>query len=190
MFLIGDGKTPRGAVRRYLIPPGATSLYLGVMDGYEWNTNSGSFTVQVAIERDQVDSAPFSVDSSVTFARWACLPDRARCTPDRPVAKEKAPGEFHVILPASSEWSISVPDAAGKAVIQGSEGTVCLRSDACAGPQRTGGAAGAGFLAEDRPAGALIPRVVEGRPYFSVNQRKGAPFRHHEGFFDFDVRTR
>jgi hypothetical protein len=66
VFFIGDGKTSSGALRRYLVPAKATRLYLGVIDGYEWNNNSGSFTVTVAIERDRVDSAIFAVDSSIT----------------------------------------------------------------------------------------------------------------------------
>ena len=190
MFFIGDGKTSSGALRRYLVPAKATRLYLGVMDGYEWNNNSGSFTVTVAIERDRVDSDMFTVDSSITFSKWACLPDRARCTPDRPIAEEKGPGQFHVILPASSEWSISVPDAKGTAAIHAAEGTVCLSTEACAGPQGNGGAAGPGFLAPDKPVGALISKVINGRTYFSVNHRKGEPFRGHEGYFEFDVSTR
>jgi hypothetical protein len=187
---IGDGRTSSGALRRYLVPAKATKLYLGTMDGFEWNNNSGSFTVTVAIERDQVDSGMFTVDTSITFTKSACLPDRARCTPDRPTAEQKAPGEFHVILPASSEWSISVPDAGGRAAIHGAEGTVCLSSDTCAGPQEIGSAAGPGFLAQDQPAGALISNVIEGRIYFSVNHRAGAPFRDHEGYFEFDVSVR
>ena len=133
VFFIGDGKTSSGALRRYLVSVKATRLYLGVMDGYEWNNNSGSFTVTVAIERDRVDTDMFTVDSSITFSKWACIPDRARCTPDRPSAEEKSPGQFHVILPASSEWSISVPDAEGTAAIHAAEGTVCLSPDACVG---------------------------------------------------------
>jgi hypothetical protein len=187
VFFIGSGRNGRGVPRRYLVPAKATRLYLGVMDGYEWNNNSGSFTVSVSIERDRVDTEMFAVDASISFAKWACLPDRARCTPDRPVAEEKAPGEFHVILPASSEWSISVPDTRGTAAIHGAVGTVCLSSDACAGPQGMGSAAGPGFLARDKPAGALISKVIEGRMYFSVNHRAGAPFRDHEGYFEFDV---
>lgn len=190
VFFIGDGKTKSGTPRRYLVPARATRLYLGVMDGYEWNNNSGSFTVTAVIERYRVDSSMFAVDSNIDFAKWACLPDRAHCTPDRPVAEEETPGEFHVILPASSEWSISVPDPSGKAAIHAAEGTVCLSPDACAGPQGLGIAAGPGFLAQAKPAGALITKVIDGRMYFSVNHRAGAPFRDHEGYFEFNVTTR
>lgn len=31
------------------VPAGATDLYLGTMDGYEWNNNSGSFNVTVGV---------------------------------------------------------------------------------------------------------------------------------------------
>jgi hypothetical protein len=37
VFFIGDGKASSGGLRRYLVPAKATRLYLGVMDGYEWN---------------------------------------------------------------------------------------------------------------------------------------------------------
>jgi hypothetical protein len=191
VFFIGNGRTNRGAPRRYIVPAKATRLYLAVMDSYEWNNNSGSFTVTVAIERDQVDANMFAVDSSITFNdKWACLPNRARCTPDRPVAEEKAPGEFHVILPASSEWSISVPDAGGTAKIQAAQGTICFTAGACSGPEGQANTAGPGYLAPEKPAGALITKLIQGRIYFSVNHLAGAPFRDHEGYFEFDVRTR
>ena len=45
VFFIGTGVTKKGASRRYLVPKGATRLFLGVMDGFEWNNNRGSFTV-------------------------------------------------------------------------------------------------------------------------------------------------
>jgi hypothetical protein len=190
IFYIGDGRTRSGEPRRYLVPPKATRLYLGVMDGYEWNNNSGSFTVTVSIERDEVESDLFTVDSTISFSQWACLPDRAQCTPDRAIANRKAPGEFHVVLPASSEWGISVPDAQGTAAIHSVQGRVCLRPDVCVGPEGNGTPAGPGYLAEDKPVGALIHRRIEGRIYFSVNHRRGEPFRDHAGYFEFDVTTR
>lgn len=160
------------------------------MDGYEWNNNSGSFTVTVAIERDQVDSNLYQVESTISYNKWACLPDRKYCTPDRPTAEDIAPGRFHVTMPASSEWSISVPDPEGTAVIHAPKGMVCFTPDSCIGPGGNGGAGGTGFLDENKPVGALISRVISGRLYFSANHRKGAPFHHHEGYFEFEVRTR
>jgi hypothetical protein len=33
-FFIGDGQTSTGTVQQFKIPPGATRLFLGPMDGY------------------------------------------------------------------------------------------------------------------------------------------------------------
>jgi hypothetical protein len=46
-FFIGDGVTSTGTVQQFKIPPGATRLYLGPMDGYEWKNNLGSFSVTI-----------------------------------------------------------------------------------------------------------------------------------------------
>ncbi len=40
-FFIGDGKDDNGNPQNFVIPAGATRLYLGIMDGYEWNNNQG-----------------------------------------------------------------------------------------------------------------------------------------------------
>jgi len=42
----GSGKKARVA-RRYLVPKGATRLFLGTLDEYEWNNNKGAFDVIV-----------------------------------------------------------------------------------------------------------------------------------------------
>jgi len=49
VFFIGDGLTGTnsGAVQNFIVPTGATRLFLGTMDGYEWNNNTGSFSVTV-----------------------------------------------------------------------------------------------------------------------------------------------
>lgn len=47
-FFIGDGKDSAGNVQQFVVPAGATRLFLGTMDGYEWANNQGSFTVTVA----------------------------------------------------------------------------------------------------------------------------------------------
>jgi hypothetical protein len=47
VFFIGDGRTRSSTLRRFLVPAKATRLYLGVMDGYEWNNNTGSFTLSI-----------------------------------------------------------------------------------------------------------------------------------------------
>jgi len=45
-FFIGDGRRNDGlSVQQFIVPAGATRLYLGTMDGYGWWNNSGSFEV-------------------------------------------------------------------------------------------------------------------------------------------------
>jgi hypothetical protein len=46
-FFIGDGSTSSGAVQQVIAPAGATRLFLGVMDQYQWSDNEGAFTVQI-----------------------------------------------------------------------------------------------------------------------------------------------
>ena len=46
-FFIGDGHTSGSAVQTFIVPAGATRLYLGTMDGWGWYNNGGSFSVQV-----------------------------------------------------------------------------------------------------------------------------------------------
>lgn len=48
VFFIGDGQTSGSVVQQFMIPEGATRLYLGVMDGYGWFNNSGAITVGVS----------------------------------------------------------------------------------------------------------------------------------------------
>jgi len=47
VFPIGDGLTTTGTVQQFIVPAGAARLYLGTMDGYNWNDDAGSFTVQI-----------------------------------------------------------------------------------------------------------------------------------------------
>jgi hypothetical protein len=46
-FFIGDGLTSSGAVQQVIAPIGATRLFLGVMDQYQWSDNEGAFSVQI-----------------------------------------------------------------------------------------------------------------------------------------------
>ena len=143
-----------------------------------------------------------SVESSIQFEKAACLPERNLCTPEHGSTEATGPGRFHVILPAHVEWGVSVPNASGRAVtISNARGKVCwdlkgLGAMGCNGPEGNGLRAGAGFVAPDEKAGALIQQTVNAETSFSVNGRMrnvfrnkdGAPeFREHEGFFEFDV---
>jgi Flp pilus assembly protein TadG len=44
-FFIGNGRNDAGEIQKIIIPEGATRLYIGTMDGYEWNNNVGGFMV-------------------------------------------------------------------------------------------------------------------------------------------------
>jgi len=46
-FFIGDGLDGGGNFQQFVVPSGATRLYLGAMDGFQWTGNFGSFTVTV-----------------------------------------------------------------------------------------------------------------------------------------------
>jgi hypothetical protein len=138
-------------------------------------------------------AAPKSdVSSNISFLTSECLPDRNLCTPGQAVVEEIRPGEYHVVLPANREWGTSIPNASGKtAAVSNTRGTVCwdLKTrgpDGCSALAGNG-AAGAGFLAPDQKAGALISKSRDGRIYFSVNDRSGN-FRDNEGYFEFDVK--
>lgn len=49
IFFIGDGLTGTGTGTRqtFVVPSGATRLYLGVVDGFGWSNNIGSFIVAI-----------------------------------------------------------------------------------------------------------------------------------------------
>jgi hypothetical protein len=146
-----------------------------------------------------VDSNMASVDSSVSFALVACLPNRKLCTPEQAVVQEKGPGLYHVYLPANLEWGASVanPNRAPARVFNVT-GTVCwdprLRGPSgCNGPEGNGIApgldpeGGSEFVAPQKPAGSLVVRSLNGKLWFTVNDRMGAGFKNNEGFFEFDV---
>lgn len=48
VFFIGDGMDSLGNFQEFIVPAGATRLFLAVMDGYEWSNNMGSLSVNVA----------------------------------------------------------------------------------------------------------------------------------------------
>lgn len=45
IFFIGDGKDSNGTMQAFVVPQGATRLYVAIMDEYEWNNNVGRLTV-------------------------------------------------------------------------------------------------------------------------------------------------
>jgi hypothetical protein len=44
-FYIGNGINGSGVTASFIVPKNATRFYMGIMDGYEWNNNTGSFSV-------------------------------------------------------------------------------------------------------------------------------------------------
>ena len=196
IFFIGTGRTKAGVPRRYLIPKGATRLYLGTMDGYQWNNNTGSFVVTVTLEREDVSSRMLSAGSEIRYQKWACMADHSPCTPEEALVETKGPGLYHVVLPAHLEWGASVPTPSGSKVNVGAAtGTVCLDfasrgATSCHGAPGDGKRAGEGFLRPEEAAGSLIWKVERGRIYFSVNDRSGEAFRAHGGWFEFDVEVK
>ncbi len=200
VFFIGTGATKDGVTRRYLVPKGATRLYLGIMDSIQWSNNSGSFMVTVKVERVDVSSPIYSTDSDISYAKWACLPNRSQCTPEKEIVEAKGQGEYHIVLPAQLEWGASIPTPPGSSVaLGGVTGRVCLdfqgrgseRSpESCHGSLGDGKPAGEGYLVPHEAAGALVTKTADGRTYFSVNGRSGASFQAHEGYFEFNVTVR
>jgi hypothetical protein len=47
IFFIGDGRDSLGRPQQFVVPRGATRLYLATWDFFEWNNNQGSRTVKV-----------------------------------------------------------------------------------------------------------------------------------------------
>jgi Flp pilus assembly protein TadG len=46
-FFIGDGMKSDGTLQNFVVPPGATRLFIGVMDFQQWSDNSGAMTTTV-----------------------------------------------------------------------------------------------------------------------------------------------
>jgi hypothetical protein len=139
-----------------------------------------------------VSSSMSVISSHITFLPSACLPDRNLCTPENAVVEHSGAG-YHVILPGNLEWGASIPNPPdGTVVVTNAHGIVCWDptaqgSDGCSGPSGNGTPVGAGFLATDAPAGALLMRTHEGRVWFSVNGHSGVGFYNNQGFYEFDL---
>ncbi|MCA8879662.1 MAG: hypothetical protein KDA73_06805 [Rhodobacteraceae bacterium] len=52
VFLVGDGLNAAGNRQLFIVPEGATRLYLGTMDGYGWYNNTGTFRVEPELASD------------------------------------------------------------------------------------------------------------------------------------------
>lgn len=47
LFFVGDGRTTEGVLQNVVIPMGATRLYLGTMDSWQWPNNIGELDAEV-----------------------------------------------------------------------------------------------------------------------------------------------
>ena len=66
-FFIGDGRTTGGVVQEFVVPDGATRLFVGVMDDDRWASNPGDgFEVTVVSQR----SAGLALDPSSGVVTW------------------------------------------------------------------------------------------------------------------------
>lgn len=139
-----------------------------------------------------VSSSLSVVSSQITFLMSACLPDRNLCTPESATVEHRGSG-YHVILPGNLEWGASIPNLEERRVtVTNAHGIACWDvetrgANGCSGPSGDGTPAGAGFLAADAPAGALIMSARQGRTWFSVNGRSGLEFKNNQGFYEFDL---
>lgn len=88
-FFIGDGLTGNGtgAVQTFVVPAGATRLFLGTSDGFGWFNNSGSFAVTVTAAAPPPTagpaiiptlSLPMLIAMSLALAMLAVLVTRRR----------------------------------------------------------------------------------------------------------------
>lgn len=72
-FFIGNGLTSSAQLQTFLAPTGASRLYLGTMDGYEWSNNSGEFNVTATAIPEPSTYAAFcgiAALAIVVIRRW------------------------------------------------------------------------------------------------------------------------
>jgi hypothetical protein len=94
VFYIGDGLTSTGAPHQVTVPDGATRLYLGTMDGFEWSNDSGAFSVRVGVNGTPLDQFfPFLVPA-VSDPWLAGMPDGSTASID-----DVAPAQSPALVP-------------------------------------------------------------------------------------------
>lgn len=67
VFFIGDG-LGAGTLQHFYLPTGATRLFLGTMDGYEWNNNSGAFKLKINVNDLSEVANTLAVPEPETYA--------------------------------------------------------------------------------------------------------------------------
>jgi hypothetical protein len=72
IFFIGDGRTITNRVQHFVVPFGATRLFLGTMDGFEWSNNSGSFEVEISTVPEPATLLLVGAGLAALRRRWRC----------------------------------------------------------------------------------------------------------------------
>jgi hypothetical protein len=94
VFYIGDGMTSSGGQHQVTVPAGATRLYLGPMDGFEWLNDVGAFSVQIGVNGIPLDNS-FPVLVPATSDPWlAGMPDGSTASED-----DVAPAQSPALVP-------------------------------------------------------------------------------------------
>lgn len=102
------------------------------------------------------------VSSNVSFADFACLPDRNLCTPDHAIVNDLGGGKYHIILPANGTASVDGQHA----IVDNARGFVCSDSTHCGGPEN-----------------AVVITTRDGKVDFSVRGANASS----QGYFEFDA---
>jgi len=102
-FFIGDGLTSSGVVQEIIAPIGATRLFLGVMDGYHWSDNEGTFSVEVTkVASDPPVRLRLHPSLSPTDADTVANPAKATAAPTTPSATTGP--VFHIFTAIELVW--------------------------------------------------------------------------------------
>jgi hypothetical protein len=97
VFYIGDGMISTGGQHHVTVPAGATRLFLGTMDGFEWKNDSGAFSVQIGVNGTPLDNSfPFLV-SAISDPWLAGMPDGSTASVD-----DVAPDQSPALVPDQS----------------------------------------------------------------------------------------
>jgi hypothetical protein len=90
VFFIGDGRTSAGDLKHVTVPDGATRLFLGTMDGFEWKNDAGAFSVRIGVNGIPLDNSfPFLVPA-ISDPWLAGMPDGSTASIDD-VAPDQSP---------------------------------------------------------------------------------------------------
>lgn len=173
VFYVGDGRTATGSgsAQRFVVPPGATNLYLGFPDANHWEglpgyygDNSGSVSGDLHLG---VPSSPTPI-ANTTSTRVTCSPQSvqagraANCTvtvSDTSHASSWPTGtvEFTASGPATGRFDPDLPDNGGYGTVGG-----CTLGPADLGPPASGPGSCSVDFAPPRPGAYKLTASYRG----------------------------